>query len=107
MFSIFRYVSGCPCWAPANWGSLAPFVFCPDPTCAKRQYVSNDLEGRRRLLLEPIPDNEEEDDEYDSAYIGISHLIDEGYRPRSDNTNIQLLLVHYNGWPHRWDEWIE
>ena len=67
---------------------------------------ANDLEGRRRLLLEPIPDTEDEEDEYESEYTGISHLIDEGYRPRSDNTNIQLLLVHYNGWPHRWDEWI-
>jgi len=67
---------------------------------------ANDLEGRRRLLLEPIPDTEEEEDEYESEVTSISHLIDEGYRPRSDNTNIQLLLVHYNGWPHRWDEWI-
>jgi len=66
---------------------------------------ANDLEGRRRLLLEPIPPDTD-DDEYESEYTGISHLIDEGYRPRSDNTNVQLLLVHYNGWPHRWDEWI-
>jgi len=67
---------------------------------------ANDLEGRRRLLLEPIPDTEDEEDEYESEITSISHLIDEGYRPRSDNTNVQLLLVHYNGWPHRWDEWI-
>eukprot|EP00956_Cyclotella_meneghiniana_P044194 scaffold306028_cov66-Cyclotella_meneghiniana.AAC.1 len=32
--------------------------------------------------------------------------MDAGYRPRTDNEGVQLLLIHYNGWPHRWDEWI-
>jgi hypothetical protein len=52
---------------------------------------SEDLEGRRRLLLEPAEGGEGEFD---------------GYRRRGNNEGVQLLLVHYNGWPHRWDEWI-
>lgn len=45
---------------------------------------ADDLEGRRTLLL------------------------DEANRLRDDpdSESVQLLLVHYNGWPHRWDEWI-
>ena len=58
---------------------------------------ASDLEGRRRLLLEPsAPDDHQHDLEGDLA----------GFRPRSNNQGVQLLLVHYNGWPHRWDEWI-
>ena len=54
-----------------------------------------DLEGRRRLLLEPCePDDPDEEDGSLS-----------GFR-RRDNRGVQLLLIHYNGWPHRWDEWI-
>ena len=41
--------------------------------------TASDLEGRRRLLF----------DEHD--------------RPRAP---AQILLIHYNGWPHRWDEWV-
>lgn len=63
----------------------------------------NDLEGRRRLLLEPRPASEEDDD---NAIMGVYDLLNEGYRPRDDNDGVQLLLIHYNGWPHRWDEWI-
>lgn len=63
----------------------------------------NDLEGRRRLLLEPRPISEEDDD---NNMMGVYDLLNEGYRPRDDNDGIQLLLIHYNGWPHRWDEWI-
>lgn len=55
-----------------------------------------DLEGRRRLLLEPCDpgDNDEEDGSLS------------GFRRRRNNDGVQLLLIHYNGWPHRWDEWI-
>ncbi len=75
---------------------------------------ANDLEGRRRLLLEPISQDESENDEdddydsYDDDRVRLPRDDDEGcrYRPRSDNDDVQLLLIHYNGWPHRWDEWI-
>jgi len=31
----------------------------------------------------------------------------QSFRPRASNSNgVKLLLIHYNGWPHRWDEWI-
>mmetsp|Transcript_24367 Transcript_24367/g.49341 ORF Transcript_24367/g.49341 Transcript_24367/m.49341 type:complete len:1210 (-) Transcript_24367:192-3821(-) len=62
---------------------------------------ANDLEGRRRLLLEPRPESEDGAEDGDS-----SGLMDEGFRERDDNEGVQLLLIHYNGWPHRWDEWI-
>ena len=60
--------------------------------------AANDLEGRRRLLVqEPLPD-----DDSAAANGGVLQC-----RPRPDNApGLQLLLVHYNGWPHRWDEWI-
>jgi hypothetical protein len=54
---------------------------------------AGDMEGRRRLLLEPC-------DMGDAGDLG------DGYRPRATNAGARLLLVHYNGWPHRWDEWI-
>jgi hypothetical protein len=57
--------------------------------------TGTDLEGRRRLLLEPCLDDDSDDEGGELA----------GFR-RRDNTDVQLLLVHYNGWPHRWDEWI-
>ena len=57
---------------------------------------AGDLAGRRRLLLEPC-DVGDEDDEG-----GVL----EGFRRRANNEGVQLLLIHYNGWPHRWDEWI-
>jgi hypothetical protein len=55
-----------------------------------------DLEGRRRLLLEPC-------DEGDEGDLGGELA---GFRRRRTNAGVQLLLIHYNGWPHRWDEWI-
>jgi len=55
-----------------------------------------DLEGRRRLLLEPCHANDSDAEEGSLA----------GFRRRNNNDGIQLLLIHYNGWPHRWDEWI-
>ena len=53
---------------------------------------ANDFEGRMRLLLEPCDTMNQ--GEWD------------GYRQRDINEGVQLLLIHYNGWPHRWDEWI-
>jgi hypothetical protein len=57
---------------------------------------ASDLEGRRRLLLEPCEPGDVHEEGDDLA----------GFRQRDTNTGIQLLLLHYNGWPHRWDEWI-
>jgi hypothetical protein len=45
--------------------------------------------------LEPV------DDTTDLALDDLS-----GYQERDTNEGVQLLLIHYNGWPHRWDEWI-
>ncbi|CAJ1946285.1 unnamed protein product [Cylindrotheca closterium] len=55
-----------------------------------------DLQGRRRLLLEPCDSNDSDAEEGSLA----------GSRRRSNNEGVQMLLIHYNGWPHRWDEWI-
>ena len=63
---------------------------------------ANDFEGRRRLLLK-MAENEL-DDELAKANGGDEDL--KGFRERDNNQNVQLLLIHYNGWPHRWDEWI-
>jgi Ubiquitin family len=57
---------------------------------------ANDFDGRRRLLLESCDDDDGEMEEGELA----------GFRRRSNNTGVSLLLIHYNGWPHRWDEWI-
>lgn len=57
--------------------------------------AGTDFEGRRRLLLEPCLEGDSDDEGGELT----------GFR-RRDNTDVQLLLVHYNGWPHRWDEWI-
>ena len=54
---------------------------------------ANDNDGRMKLLLEPS-DNACSDEEWG------------GYQQRKNNEHVQLLLVHYNGWPERWDEWI-
>lgn len=67
------------------------------PTVDNDPAVSaNDLEGRRRLLLEPCRPGDPQELSGDLA----------GYRPRGNNKGVQLLLIHYNGWPHRWDEWV-
>ena len=63
---------------------------------------ANDLDGRTKLLLEPSPD--ENDTTLSSYNNNDESLI--GYQERKHNHNIQLLKIHYNGWPHRWDEWI-
>ncbi len=62
---------------------------------------ANDHKGRLRLLLE---ESEEESDRTLSDLNNNDDLI--GWKERDNNANVQLLLVHYNGWPHRWDEWI-
>lgn len=54
---------------------------------------ANDYDGRMRLLLEAT-DGSPLDCEWG------------GYRQRDNNDGVQILLIHYNGWPHRWDEWI-
>ncbi|KAI2497329.1 endoplasmic reticulum stress-induced pre-emptive quality control [Fragilaria crotonensis] len=54
---------------------------------------ANDYDGRMRLLLEAT-DGSPLDCEWG------------GYRQRANNEGVQILLIHYNGWPHRWDEWI-
>jgi hypothetical protein len=57
---------------------------------------AGDLEGRRRLLLEPCMEGSSNDLGGELA----------GFRPRATNDGAQMILLHYNGWPHRWDEWI-
>lgn len=54
---------------------------------------ATDVEGRMRLLLEP------------SEFLPSGGEWD-GFQQRDNNEGVDLLLVHYNGWPHRWDEWI-
>ncbi|KAL7562433.1 hypothetical protein ACA910_020575 [Epithemia clementina (nom. ined.)] len=85
-----------PTYAPSNSNNHNPTPTIQpamDPAVG-----AGDLEGRRRLLLEPCPAGEPGDLGGDLA----------GYRPRPSNrnNNVSLLLIHYNGWPHRWDEWI-
>jgi len=67
---------------------------------------ANDLDGRRRLLFEPVTHHTNENQ--DAIPQGYDDDGDSGhrYRPRQNNDDVQLLLIHYNGWPHRWDEWI-
>jgi Ubiquitin family len=57
---------------------------------------AGDLEGRRRLLLEPCDEGDTDDEGGELK----------GFRRRRTNRGIDLLLIHYNGWPHRWDEWL-
>lgn len=57
---------------------------------------ASDMDGRLRLLVEPCDPEDEHDLGGDLT----------GHRPRPSNRGVQMLLIHYNGWPHRWDEWI-
>jgi hypothetical protein len=57
---------------------------------------SNDYDARQRLLLETCESGDIEEER--------GELV--GFRRRDNNEGVQLLLIHYNGWPHRWDEWI-
>lgn len=62
---------------------------------------ASDLEGRLRLLLEPAEDDK------DRTLADLNDNEDlVGLVERGNNDHVQLLLIHYNGWPHRWDEWI-
>lgn len=74
---------------------------------------ANDIEGRRRLLLEACePGDPREiiigtDTENDPSSLHLPGTnSSQSFRPRSSNKGVKLLLIHYNGWPHRWDEWI-
>jgi len=74
-----------------------------DPLCISLDPAigAEDMDGRRKLLIEST------DDKSDTTLSELNndeHLI--GFRERDNNENIQLLLVHYNGWPRRWDEWM-
>ena len=61
---------------------------------------ANDMEGRMKLLLEPSQMS-------DRTLADLNDNEDLlGYKERRNNDSVQILLVHYNGWPHRWDEWI-
>lgn len=62
---------------------------------------SNDEDGRLKLLLEP---SEDPNDRTLADLNDNEDLI--GFRERDGNEHVQLLLIHFNGWPHRWDEWI-
>jgi hypothetical protein len=59
--------------------------------------AADDMIGRTRLLLQVCPEGREDQNEGGEW---------EGFCRRSTNQGVFLLLVHYNGWPHRWDEWI-
>ena len=62
---------------------------------------ASDTIGRKKLLLEPT------EDESDSTLADLNNDSDLiGYKERDHNDQLQLLKIHYNGWPHRWDEWI-
>ena len=86
---------------------------------------ANDMEGRLQLLLQPSPNptdrtladlnahaNDNDDDNTKNGNGNDCHMLIPpdmdltGLTERANNDNVQLLLVHYNGWPHRWDEWI-
>lgn len=57
---------------------------------------TDDLEGRRALLLRSVIVSSSND---------VNATIQKNPHDSSCSKQ-QLLLVHYNGWPHRWDEWI-
>jgi Ubiquitin family len=76
---------------PSSTGRSPAVLPTSDPPIAV-----TDLDGRRRLLLEPCADPVDAVEFMDGVY----------YRFRSNNDGVQILHVHYNGWPVRWDEWI-
>mmetsp|Transcript_19367 Transcript_19367/g.48220 ORF Transcript_19367/g.48220 Transcript_19367/m.48220 type:complete len:1042 (-) Transcript_19367:3142-6267(-) len=73
---------------------------------------ANDLEGRRRLLLEECEPGDPREITIGNTANALQFPVASGrnssqsFRPRSSNDGVKLLLIHYNGWPHRWDEWI-
>ena len=68
--------------APKSDGKVDPIV------------GANDMEGRKMLFLT----------EYDTDTLDADGNVSLRFRDNIERT--QLILVHYNGWPHRWDEWI-
>ena len=48
------------------------------------------------------------EDGYTAPQVDVPSAPSPSYRERPSNrlNGVQLLLVHYNGWPRRWDEWI-
>ena len=62
---------------------------------------SHDYDGRLKLLLEP---SQNPNDRRLADLNDDEDLV--GFRERAGNEHVQLLLVHFNSWPHRWDEWI-
>jgi len=75
----------------------------------------NDMEGRRALLLRSIVVSSDGSNRIlnvsTTDSIASEDTVDQMASktieiPYENSANVQLLLVHYNGWPHRWDEWI-
>lgn len=60
---------------------------------------TDDLEGRRSLLLRSVIVSSRDD--VNATIHKTVEIPHDSY-----SSTQQLLLVHYNGWPHRWDEWI-
>ena len=71
---------------------------------------STDLEGRRRLFLEECEPGDPQELLSGSSNAGrgdeSSPSFQSSFRPRSNNNGVKLLLIHYNGWPERWDEFL-
>jgi hypothetical protein len=68
---------------------------------------STDLEGRRRLFLEECEPGDPQELLSGSSDAGRGDdSFQSSFRPRSNNDGVKLLLIHYNGWPERWDEFL-
>jgi hypothetical protein len=71
---------------------------------------STDLEGRRSLFLEECEPGDPQELLSGSSNAGrgdeSSPSFQSSFRPRSNNDGVKLLLIHYNGWPERWDEYL-
>ena len=105
--------------------------YTPTPTVPATDAAigANDTEGRLQLLLQSSSNptdrtladlnahTNDDDNDNDNTDNGNGNGNDchmlippdmdlTGLTERANNDNVQLLLVHYNGWPHRWDEWI-
>ena len=78
---------------------------------------ANNLEGRRRLLLKECERGDPReiilstDTETDQPSIRLpvapGTRLSQSFWLRSSNSGLKLLLIHYNGWPHHWEEWIQ
>jgi hypothetical protein len=77
---------------------------------------ATEMEGRRQLLLTSTPVNLGPPGSPRPIFpLSLNDSIDTATTPPppspvesllSCSTDVQLLKIHYNGWPHRWDEWI-